>query len=83
MSEERSKRKKAEAKARKLDQQLKYAQKNKLGDKRQNARKDEGKDDSADREDEKDKFDGTESTVSTKSVQENPKEENPLKEKNV
>ena len=81
LSEERSKRKKAEAKARKLDQQLKYAQKNKFGDKRQNARKDDGKDDSADREDEKDKFDGTEGTVSTKSVQENPKEENPLKEK--
>ena len=49
------------------------------GDKRQKARKDEKKDDSADREDEKDKFDGTEGTVSTKSVQENPKEENPLK----
>lgn len=81
LSEERSKRKKAEAKARKLDQQLKYAQKNKFGDKRQNARKDDGKDDSVDREDEKDKFDGTEGTVSTKSVQENPKEENPVKVK--
>ena len=81
MREERSKRKKAEAKARKLDQQLKYAQKNKFGDKRQNARKDDGKDDSVDREDEKDKFDGTEGTVSTKSVQENPKEENPVKVK--
>ena len=81
LREERSKRKKAEAKARKLDQQLKYARKNKFGDKRQNACKDEKKDDSADREDEKDKFDGTEGTVSTKSVQENPKEENPLKEK--
>ena len=81
LSEERSKRKKAEAKSRKLDQQLKYAQKNKFGDKRQNARKDERKDESADREDEKDKFDGTEGTVSTKSVQENPKEENPVKVK--
>ena len=81
LSEERSKCKKAEAKARKLDQQLKYAQKNKFGDKRQNARKDDGKDDSADREDEKDKFDGTEGTVSTKSVQENTKEENPVKVK--
>ena len=66
LSEERSKRKKAEAKARKLDQQLKYAQKNKFGGKRQNARKDEKKDGSADREDEKDKFDGTEGSVSTK-----------------
>ncbi|MCI7017618.1 MAG: transposase [Prevotella sp.] len=81
LSEERSKRKKAEAKSRKLDQQLKYAQKNKFGDKRQNACKDERKDECADREDEKDKFDGTEGTVSTKSVQENPKEENPVKVK--
>ena len=81
LREERSKRKKAEAKARKLDQQLKYAQKNKFGDKRQNARKDEKKEDAADREDEKDKFDGTEGTVSTKSVQESPAEDNPVKEK--
>ena len=44
LREERSKRKRAETKARKLDQQLKYAQKNKFGDKRQNARKDEKKD---------------------------------------
>ena len=81
LREERSKRKRAESKARKLDQQLKYAQKNKFGDKRQNARKDEKKEDSADREDEKDRFDGTEGTVSTKSVQENPVEDNPVKEK--
>lgn len=53
LSSERSKRKAAEAKARKLDQQLKYAQKNRFGDKRQKARKDEKKDDAADREDEK------------------------------
>ena len=33
LSSERSKRKAAEARARKLDQQLKYAQKNKFGDK--------------------------------------------------
>lgn len=70
LHDERSKRKKAEAKANKLDQQLKYAQKNKFGDKRQNARKDEKKDESADREDEKDRFDGTDGTVSTKSVPE-------------
>ena len=81
LREERSKRKKDEVKARKLDQQLKYAQKNKFGDKRQNARKDEKKDDSADCEDEKDKLVGAEGTVSTKSVQENLKDENPLKEK--
>ncbi|MDO5524862.1 MAG: hypothetical protein Q4F85_02100 [Prevotella sp.] len=40
LQEERSKRKRAEARARKLDQQLKYAQKNKFGDKRQKVRKD-------------------------------------------
>ena len=34
LSSERSKRKAAEAKARKLDQQLKYAQKNRFGDKK-------------------------------------------------
>ena len=81
LNEERGKRKRAEAKARKLDQQLRYAQKNKLGDKRQNARKDKDREDEADREDEKDKFDGTDGTMSAKSVQENPKEENPVEEK--
>ena len=65
-----------------LDQQLKYAQKNKFGDKRQNARNDEKRgEDAADREDEKDKFDGTEGSVSAKSVQESPAEGNPVKEK--
>ena len=53
LHEERIKRKRAEAKARKLDQQLKYAQKNKFGDKLQKARKDGDKKDAADREDEK------------------------------
>ena len=81
LNEERGKRKRAEAKARKLDQQLRYAQKNKFGDKRQNARKDKDREDEADREDEKDKFDGTDGTMSAKSVQENPKEENLVKEK--
>ena len=81
LNEERGKRKRAEAKARKLDQQLRYAQKNKFGDKRQNARKDKDTQDEADREDEKDKFDGTDGTMSAKSVQENPKEENPVEEK--
>ena len=81
LNEERGKRKRAEAKARKLDQQLRYAQKNKFGDKRQNARKDKDREDEADREDEKDKFDGTDGTMSAKSVQENPKEENPVEEK--
>ena len=81
LNEERGKRKRAEAKARKLDQQLRYAQKNKFGDKRQNARKDKDREEEADREDEKDKFDGTDGTMSAKSVQENPKEENPVEEK--
>lgn len=81
LHEERGKRKRAEAKARKLDQQLKYAQKNKFGDKCQKARKDKNKEDEADRENEKDGFDGTDGTVSTKSVDENPTEGHPVKEK--
>ena len=82
LHEERGKRKRAEAKVRKLDQQLKYAQKNKFGDKCQKARKDKNKEGETDREDEKDKFDGTDGTISTKSVQENnPIEEHPVKEK--
>ena len=40
LREERSMRKNAEAKARKFEQQLKYAQKNKFGDKHQNTHKD-------------------------------------------
>lgn len=71
LDEERSKRKKAEAKAAKLDQQLKFARKNKFGDKRQKAHKDEKKD-YADRQDEKDGFDGTAGSLSTGSVQDNP-----------
>ena len=47
LHEERRKRKSAEARARKLDQQLRYAQKNKFGDKRQNARKDKNKEEEA------------------------------------
>lgn len=71
LDEERSKRKKAEAKAAKLDQQLKFARKNKFGDKRQKAHKDAKKDD-ADRQDEKDGFDSTDESLSTGSVQDNP-----------
>ena len=83
LSSERSKRKAAEARARKLDQQLKFAQKNRFGDKRQKARKDEKKDEAADREDEKDKFDGTDETVSTQSVQEHPAEGHPTLMRNL
>lgn len=78
---ERDKRKRAEARARKLDQQLKYAQKNRYGDKRQNARKDEKKDDDADRQDEKDRYDGTDGTISTKSVGDNTSGASSVKEK--
>lgn len=78
---EKEKRKRAEAKARKLDQQLKYAQKNKFGDKCQRSRKDKDKEEDADREDEKDRFDGTDGTVSTKSVQEDSTEGHSVKEK--
>lgn len=81
LHEERSKRKRAEAKARKLDQQLKYAQKNKFGDKCQRSRKDKDKEEDADREDEKDRFDGTDGTISTKSVQEDSTEGHSVKEK--
>lgn len=81
LHEERRRRKSAEAKARKLDQQLKYAQKNKFGNKRQNARKDSDSKEDVDREDEKDRFDGTGGTASTKSVQEHPAEDRPVKEK--
>ena len=53
VQEERNKRKAAEARVRKLDQQLKYAQKNRFGDKRQKACKDDETDEVANREDEK------------------------------
>lgn len=81
LHEERRRRKSAEAKARKLDQQLKYAQKNKFGNKRQNARNESDSKEDVDREDEKDRFDGTGGTASTKSVREHPGEVRPVKEK--
>ena len=63
------KRKTAEARARKLDQQLKYAQKNLFGDKRQNARKKtEKSEEESDRYNEKDGFDGTAGTLFSGSV---------------
>ena len=52
--EERGKRKRAEAKACKLNQQLKYARKNKFGDKCKKDCKGKNNEDEADREDEKD-----------------------------
>lgn len=74
---ERSKRKQAEGMVRKLKQQLKFAQKNQFGDKRQKARKEKDKSDDADRNNEKEGFDGTSGTLSTKSVSSVHKEEHP------
>lgn len=71
LAEERKKRKAAEAKARRLEEQLKFAKKNMFGDKRQKARKKDGGRDDADRNNEKDGFDGTEESLSTDSVSEN------------
>lgn len=62
--------KSAEAKARKLAEQLKFSNKNRFGDKRQNPRKKSDKKDASDRNDEKEKFDGTNGTLSTGSVDE-------------
>lgn len=61
---------------------MKYAQKTKFGDKRQNARTDRNKKEESDREDEKDRLDGTDGTISTMSVQEKPAEEHAMNEKN-
>lgn len=72
LHKERGRRKQAEARARKLDQQLKFAWKNQFGDKRQKAKQTGRKEEDADRGHEKDGFDGTEDTLSTKSVPENP-----------
>lgn len=78
LRDERTKRKQAEAKAKKLDQQLKFAQKNQFGDKRQKAHKEKGKPEDADRDNEKDGFDGTAGTLSTVSVPEIHAEERPV-----
>lgn len=70
LAEERKKRKRAESDSIRLREQLKFAQKNKFGDKRQKARVKDGKDkeDEADRNNEKDNYDGTDGTLSTESV---------------
>ena len=69
LSTERGKRKAAESKSRKLEQQLRFARKNRFGDKRQNARKKpENPSEESDRGNEKDGFDGTSGTLSTGSV---------------
>lgn len=67
-SELNKKLKSAEARSRKLEEQLKYARKNRFGDKKQNTGKKSNPKDEADRDDEKDRFDGTDDTLSTESV---------------
>lgn len=73
LDEEIMRRKKAEQKAEKLQAQLKFAKKNKFGDKQQKVNKTEDKDPSEenpDRTNEKDNFDGTADTLETKPVSE-------------
>lgn len=67
LDEETRKRKAAERKAQRLDECLKYANANLFGDKRQKVKKNLGKTE-ADRNKEKDEFDGTDDTLRTDSV---------------
>ena len=70
---ETKKRKKAEQRVEKLENQLAFARKNQFGDKRQkvkNANEDESNGENPDRNDEQEKFDGTDDTLETKSVPE-------------
>lgn len=67
LEEETRKRKSAERKAQRLDERLKYANANRFGDKRQKVKKESDKEE-ADRNNEKDDFDGTEDTLCTDSV---------------
>ena len=68
LDEETHKRKAAERKAQRLDEQLKYANANRFGDKRQKVKKDSDKTDNPDRNKEKEDFDGTNDTLCTDSV---------------
>ena len=68
LDEETRKRKAAERKAQRLDEQLKYANANRFGDKRQKVKKDSDKTDNPDRNKEKEDFDGTDDTLCTDSV---------------
>ena len=65
LDEETRKRKAAERKAQRLDEQLKYANANRFGDKRQKVKKTPDKTDSPDRNKEKEDFDGTDDTLRT------------------
>lgn len=68
LDEETRKRKAAERKAQRLDEQLKYANANRFGDKRQKVKKASDKTDDSDRNKEKEDFDGTDDTLCTDSV---------------
>lgn len=65
---ERRKRIAAERKAAKLEAQLKFARNHQFGDKRQKVKKDASKEDTSDRNNEKDDFDGTPQSLRTDSV---------------
>lgn len=70
---ETKKRKKAEQRVEQMENQLAFARKNQFGDKRQkvkNANEDESNGENPDRNDEQEKFDGTDDTLETKSVPE-------------
>lgn len=77
---ERKKRIAAERKAAKLEAQLKYAQNNQFGDKRQKVKKDNSKEDTSDRNNEKEEFDGTSDSLTTDSASNEKKVEEPQAE---
>ncbi len=68
LSEKDRKLARSEAKVRRLEEQLKFARQQRFGDKRQRVAKPTDKKAPDDREDEKDKFDGTDDTLHTGSV---------------
>ncbi len=78
LEKERNSRKSLERENIKLKEQLKFANKNRFGSKRQSIKKDDSgpdDDDPVDREKEKDGFDGTEESLDTRSVPESAPEE--------
>lgn len=80
LTEEIHKRKQAEQKAKKLKEELQFAKQQRFGDKRQRVNKNTDTETSNGREDEKDKYDGTDGTLNTGSVpSETPKQEAPVK----
>lgn len=80
LTEEIHKRKQAEQKAKKLKEELQFAKQQRFGDKRQRVNKNTDTETSNGREDEKDKYDGTDGTLNTGSVpSETPKQAAPVK----